>query len=395
MHKEDKTLKAMAAVYDKYNVTSEEEVFVSTWGADEKACRADIVKKFPPARAAELIKASEELKTIISNHIQEMIDDIADVISKAELKKKADETNRLPVRYTPEHMALLSITNEPFKQHFDERYCGNLSITKGKNQFTLSNLDTEILLSRTMGTSTKKLYFYILHLVTLSHESDREVYLNLKEYAKINDQDISTDSKRKAFMAQIRRDLSILKSLNVKPIDGSGQTSFVGAWRELNAAGEYPIEFLESTWIELKKKGTPFILIPTCLYPLPNKDPNAFSIGLKLVDNYDNLNNRARNKHNILSVKSLLEFAPCIQSIAEYRETGRGHFKTELKKQLEKALDENVKAGYLQNWSYKQPGTKGKKVNKDSVSSLEEFESLMIEYTPKIIDINFKENVKK
>ena len=131
MHKEDKTLKAMAAVYDKYNVTSEEEVFVSTWGADEKACRADIVKKFPPARAAELIKASEELKTIISNHIQEMIDDIADVISKTELKKKADETNRLPVRYTPEHLAMLSITNEPFKQSFED-YCEAVTVTKGK-----------------------------------------------------------------------------------------------------------------------------------------------------------------------------------------------------------------------------------------------------------------------
>lgn len=389
MHKEDKTLKALAAVYDKYNVTSEEEVFVSTWGADEKACRADIVKKFPPARAAELLKASEELKTIISNHIQEMIDGIADVISTAELKKKAESIDRLPARYKPEDFAILNITAENFRQRIDEKCYNSLSVNKGKYQYTLSNIDIEITLSRILGTSTKKLAFYILSLVTLAQESETEVYLNIDEYAKLNNKDIGTESKKREFLRQIRQDLRALRNLNIRPDDGDdGEEPFIGRWVECRSKGEYKIEFLKSTMSKLKNQEIPLILIPLCLYHHSNKDPNAFAIGLKLVANYDNDNNKKQKKHNILSVKSLLKFAPSIQNIDEYKKTGRGHYKTDLKAKLEKALDDNVKIGYLQNWSYKRPGNKGEKINREDIESLDEFSKLMIEFTPKIIDIS-------
>lgn len=68
----DKTLRAIADVYERYNISDREDVLVSTWGMNEADAREQIRNSSTPERAAELIKASDELKAIVQNLIDEL-----------------------------------------------------------------------------------------------------------------------------------------------------------------------------------------------------------------------------------------------------------------------------------------------------------------------------------
>lgn len=86
----DKTLKAIADVYERYNISDREDVLVSTWGMNEADAREQIRKSCTPERAAELFKASDELKAIV----QDLIDEISEQIEQSTIN---DDKNKIQV----------------------------------------------------------------------------------------------------------------------------------------------------------------------------------------------------------------------------------------------------------------------------------------------------------
>lgn len=69
--------KAVADVYNKYEITDEEDILVSTWSEDEEDAKQEILKSCTPERADELIRASTELKDHINKFIEDMKKQIA------------------------------------------------------------------------------------------------------------------------------------------------------------------------------------------------------------------------------------------------------------------------------------------------------------------------------
>lgn len=91
----DKTLRAIADVYERYNISDREDVLVSTWGMNEADAREQIRTNSTPERAAELIKASDELKTIIQN----LIDELSDNIEGTKFKSVSNVGALLPMEF--------------------------------------------------------------------------------------------------------------------------------------------------------------------------------------------------------------------------------------------------------------------------------------------------------
>lgn len=94
---------------------------------------------------------------------------------------------------------------------------------------------------------------------------------------------------------------------------------------------------------------------PTVLLKHSNRKPTAYALGRKIAFHHSNLQNAAAGRENTLSVVSLLAAAPEIPTIDEIRARGQNNWRDKIKKPLEKALDENIKVGYISEWEYRDP----------------------------------------
>lgn len=296
----------------------------------------------------------------------------------------------LYTRRTETYDRLLTICSEDFRRNKQDIVTtgrkGELKITKNGNDFILTNIENGVIGSRFLGTCTKKLFYYILHLITITDAQAPVIKLNVAEYAKLIGYDISTDIKMKNFRKQIKNDLDAL--MNIRIDTPQGKTWVVGGYERLKN-GYYEISIPQTTLNKLSKKSRPATAsIPTCLYLIDNKSQSSFSIGIKLNTHYYNKGNVKAGNNTIISVESLLTFAPAIKSTTDYEEQKRGHFKEEIKNPLEKALNDNVDVGFLQSWNYKRAGKAGEKVNQETVNkmSFSEYKTLNIEFCPKIIN---------
>lgn len=83
--------KAVADVYNKYEITDEEDELVSTWGIDEEDAKQEILKSCTPERADELIRASTELKDHVSRFIEDMKKQIASLSPEGTTTEKPIE----------------------------------------------------------------------------------------------------------------------------------------------------------------------------------------------------------------------------------------------------------------------------------------------------------------
>lgn len=66
----DVILKRIKEIYDKYELNSEEELLVTTFGEYEEDAKADIMRNYPPERAAELLQASNEFEALIEKIVE-------------------------------------------------------------------------------------------------------------------------------------------------------------------------------------------------------------------------------------------------------------------------------------------------------------------------------------
>lgn len=109
---------------------------------------------------------------------------------------------------------------------------------------------------------------------------------------------------------------------------------------------------------------------PLALLKVDNRNPNAYVLGYKIAQRSSFSGNAERSWQNALSVEKLLASAPEIQSYEELRAKGQRNWKEKIKRPLEGALDELIRAGVIESWIYKESGTDGEKLSRDDAETL-------------------------
>lgn len=125
------------------------------------------------------------------------------------------------------------------------------------------------------------------------------------------------------------------------------------------------------------------IKAPRSIHKLPDKNPNCLAIALKLSSHSSNDNNKIKKTDNIISVKSLLEAAPQIQSYDQLLASGNRNWKRCIREPLEAALELNVDFDVINEWYY--CGSKGVRISDAALeaTSYHDYEGLYVAFKMK------------
>ena len=301
-----------------------------------------------------------------------------------EIKKLAPmhEPERLFYRTFSEYENLNALSMADFKNNIDNETAeGYVSVTKKEVIFELKDIEKA---ASSLGTSTKKLFHYCLAKITEASESHTVFKIDIHDYAELNGIELNSRSKEKHFYENVRNDLKLLASLRIKT-KKSGFRVFIGGFDYLN--GEFTIEMLDSIQTAIRANGSRYMSIPCVLFLHKNKSPNSYACGVKLNYHYDNAGN-AKNR-TVISVKKLVEALPEIS-----REQTKD-WKRRQKTTLEKALDENIEVGFLHSWHYRAADGKTISAAEASKMTYKDYQTLMIEFNPKIVKTTAKTALKK
>jgi len=249
------------------------------------------------------------------------------------------------------------------------------TITDGEVKLVIEGFNE---LSGTLGVSTHKLLSKaVAEFTNLNHTgtgNDREVRqtevnIPLREYAlkcgydvlehtKETDEEQTKEAKRaenalKEARKKINRDLAILFSSSI-------------SWREKvkgKQADFMDIRLIESKGIRngyikitfSQSLANYLILLPLGQYAeallgVDERNINAYTMGLKMTEHFNNDNNQKKNTAQTLKVKTLLNYTslPTIETIKKQRAS----WEARIKEPFEKALDALETCGLLQEWYY-------------------------------------------
>ena len=294
------------------------------------------------------------------------------------------EPERLHYRIMAGYELINSISMRDFKANAKyETAEGFIEVERKNTVFSLKDVEKA---ASSLGTSTKKLFYYCLVKITEASTSDSRFKINIYDYAELNGIDLSSKSKENHFCENIRNDLNLLAALRIKT-KKSGFRYFIGGYDQLNSDGNYTVALVEDTRQAIRAQGTLYTSIPAMLFRHKNKSPNSFVCGLKLNYQYDNVGNVKNN--TVISVAKLIEALPEIG-----REQAR-NWKRDQKQVLEKALNENIDVGFLHAWHYRT--SDGKTVSASAAEKLTQknYLELFVEFTPKIVKTTAKKALKK
>lgn len=300
--------------------------------------------------------------------------------------EQAQEPERLKYRIISGYEMINSVSMNDFKENAEnETPDGLIYVTKKDTVFELKDIEKA---GSSLGTSTKKLFYYCLAKITEAKGNESRFKINIYDYSELNGIELNTKSKKDHFCENLKNDLNLLASLRIKTKRG-GFRYLIGGYDPLDRNGNYSIALIEDTRQAIRAQGTLYTSIPILLFKHKNKSPNSFACGVKLNYQYDNAGNSKND--TIISVKKLVEALPEISKENEQLP----HWKRDQKQVLEKALDENIEVGFLHSWHYR--ATDGKTVSAAEASKLtfKEYQTLMIEFNPKIIKTTAKTAPKK
>lgn len=263
-------------------------------------------------------------------------------------------------------------------------------------------------LSGTLGVSTHKLLSKsIANFTALNHTGQKRdlrtlrVAIPLKEYALqcgydvephipdgATDEEIEKENKRaenalKNARRKIKKDISILVKSSVH-------------WEEKvkGKAGDFDIANIlgrggiRNGYIQLEftlSMGEYLLLLPITQYPVAllgvdERNPNAYTIGLKMAEHFNLDNNQIRGTAQLLKVKTLLEYTnlPTIEAMREQRRS----WEERIKEPFETALDALTQCGLLADWRYSK--SKGEELTDEEATtftSYEDWEEALVYFT--------------
>ena len=220
----------------------------------------------------------------------------------------------------------------------------------------------------------------------------------LTEYLKANGypvepqpgKDEKAEAKRisnlmKTLTRQIRQDLHDLKSISWT---GKGTGRNRGDYAEMSLISSFRVSIKsDNIRINFDVDMAKYLVnayqmqFPVVLLLHDNRNPNSYPIGYKLALHNSMDTNYARGTDSTLSVQALLKEAPEIATIEELKAKGRRDWKVQIKKKLEKSLDDNISIGLISKWEYRHPKT-GKTYTEKTAQRLswDEYIILMIDF---------------
>lgn len=188
-----------------------------------------------------------------------------------------------------------------------------------------------------------------------SGEMKRTVVMDLEDYMRLCGRTITKPNKDK-MRREINQDLDTLYQVSLRWEEnaGKGRTEDYEETRIIERKGfkrgKVLLTFTESISEYLRQSY--IFNIPTTLFKLDSKNPTAYYIGRKLSIHFGIDANRARDTHNIISVKKLLEHAEdTIPSYEDVIGTKGQQLEQRIMQPLEKALDTLEMEGIIQ-WEW-------------------------------------------
>ena len=114
----------------------------------------------------------------------------------------------------------------------------------------------------------------------------------------------------------------------------------------------------------------PLSQYPVALFGVDERNSNAYIIGLKMAEHYNNDNNLIAGTANLLKVKSLLAYTS-FPDLDTVREIGQG-WTSRIKEPFESALDVLTQSGVLADWRYSY--SKGAEMSDTEATNFESYE---------------------
>ena len=245
------------------------------------------------------------------------------------------------------------INNEMLQLTLDDIPVTSPAVERNGNTIIIS--DYGEIAKQGLKESAKKLLDYVLSKFTAQNNAAQVtvrpcIIFDIKEYAELTGYDISTESRLKEFRKRMNSDLDVLYRLSVKIKDRKmGNVEFricqaKGLAKGNGAAGTYFFE-LGNAYAEILIKNNLIIPQPRRLF-LAGKSRLAYPLGKYLTTHYSMDKNQDRNRHDIISVRAILE------QFKDYKGLLPDVYHTDRPRAtLEAALDELEECGVLR-WVY-------------------------------------------
>ena len=366
----------------------------------------------------------EELKAAGIEDEETPIEDIGEWLDRPEVKQAIDRaTARMgePIEESPQEIleqatllsnrflpmlngeptnAIMSMTKKTMKaDHF------KVKATYEKNGQIIT-VDSFNELQGALSVPAKKLlHTGVLYLTDTNYYRNKNAatiiptaQIPLTEYLKANGypvepqpgKDEKAEAKRinnlmKTLTRQIRQDLHDLKTITWT---GKGTGRNRGDYAEMSLLSSFRVSIKSDTIrvnfdVDMAKYlvNAYQMQFPVVLLLHDNRNPNSYPIGYKLALHNSMDTNFARGTDSTLSVQTLLKEAPEIPTIEELKEKGRRDWKAQIKKKLEKSLDDNINIGLISKWEYRHPKT-GKVFTEKTAQRLswDEYILLMVDF---------------
>ena len=249
-----------------------------------------------------------------------------------------------------------------------------------------------------LGVSTHKLFnTAVMEFTNINHtgEDNREVrstsvFIPLREYIslcgvdiEIHETDTPEEAEKEAKRAKnaldnarkkIKKDLEFLfaSSLTWSEKVKSKKTEDFVSVRLLEAIG------IKNGYIQVtfaQRFADYLILLPIGQYSkallgIDERNPNAYSMGLKIDEHYNMDNNIIQGTAQLLKVKTLLAVTslPSIEDVREQRTS----WEKRIKEPFENSLDALTACGFLEDWEYCKP--KGEAMTDEEATALTTYE---------------------
>ncbi len=296
----------------------------------------------------------------------------------------------LPVVHGKATSAIATMNSKGIKP---DSVTGNLKITSNEVELAIEKFNS---LPGTLGISTHKLLYKAIseftaqnHVGKASGIKSYSVKFPLKEYAlqcgyDIEERPTSTPEEAEQekkrvkntldnFRKKVKKDIGLLLSFRLtweENIKGKpyyfDSMNVMGRGTIKNSIVD--IEFTVSMAEYLVQ--LPLSQYPVALFGVDERNSNAYIIGLKMAEHYNNDNNLIAGTANLLKVKSLLAYTS-FPDLDTVREIGQG-WTSRIKEPFESALDVLTQSGVLADWRYSY--SKGAEMSDTEATNFESYE---------------------
>lgn len=208
------------------------------------------------------------------------------------------------------------------------------------------------------------------------------VHFSFTDYAEARGYDLTNKEQAKDARKSVRKDLNLLMNSRLKweeTINGKVQNfDEMAIFGRVYLKGDIIyMEFTHSFGVYLSM--LPLTQYSKGLLLIDGRNPNAYTIGLKMCEHYNMDNNKFKGNYNTLRVETLLKETnlPTYEKILSQR----GSWENKIKEPFEQALESLCDVGVLSSWAY--AGKRGRVLTDAegyNITNYHEWQDLLIKF---------------